>query len=294
MDREVAAFELGRPVRLRRVHARCSGGSSSGRAVAPASRDRMPASITKPVLGGVERPAHRLVEPAHDLELGRAQRDVADDLVLAGPAGGRSAAAAKRVRRAVPGVPRGGTVSPAGSARPAPPRPRCRPRGGGRGASGRTRPRSGARPPVPALTPRSPPRWCAAVDDRLLPGRHQRPRHVARTDHDVHPVARERTHQPARLARSRQGQLLLGDDHGRTVVGVDEVDQPAQRPGGLAALLAAHTLAEQVVGREALGTVAPPGRAPPRRRAAPPWPRGRPGSWSSLSCRDPRGGRRPA
>ena len=38
---------------------------------------------------------------------------------------------------------------------------------------------------------------------------------------------------------------------------VHEVDQPAQRPGGLAALLAAHTLAEQVVGRETLGTVAP-------------------------------------
>ena len=94
-----------------RVHARCSGGSCSGRAVAPASGDRMPASITYRVLGGVERLAHRLVEPTHHLELGRAQRDGADDLVLAGPAGGEVRRRAKRVRRAVPGVPRGGTVT---------------------------------------------------------------------------------------------------------------------------------------------------------------------------------------
>jgi hypothetical protein len=108
------------------------------------------------VLGGVEAASDRLVEPAHHLELGTPQGDVADDRMVAGPAVGQ---------------------------------------------------------------------------------KHRRPR-VDDAQEVVAPV---------------EGQLLLRDHDGRAVVRIHQVEQPAQGPGRLPAVVAVDALAQQVVRRQALG-----------------------------------------
>ena len=94
-----------------RAHARCSGGSSSGRAVAPTSRDRMPASMTNRCWVALSVPPTASLSRRTTSSSAAPSEALRTTCCSPGQPTGRSAAAAKRARRAVPGAPRGGTVT---------------------------------------------------------------------------------------------------------------------------------------------------------------------------------------
>ena len=69
------------------------------------------------------------------------------------------------------------------------------------------------------------------VHHGLLPPGHERATDVARTHDDVHPVPLESAHQPARVPRPGEGELLLGDHDPRTLVRRNQVRSlPSPRP----------------------------------------------------------------
>ena len=199
---------------------------------------------------------NRLVQPAHGLELGRSQRDVAGRGLHRGPGVGetrriREASEQDRARRSrrrhgdepdpLGGHDGGPRVDDAQDVVAPPERDAL----------------AGRRAVLPAHGPHElPPRGRAAVDHRLLPGRDERAPHVADADHHQHPVPRECADQPACLSRRREAELLLRHHDGGAVMGRDQREQPVQRARRLPPVLAADALAEQVVGREPLGAVA--------------------------------------
>ena len=148
-------------------------------------------------------------------------------------------------------------------------------RGAGRGP-GRAESASRGQRRRPGLTSAKPPVAGAAVDERLLPGRRPACAPCRATDHDVHPVARERPRQrrPGAVAPGPPPRRRChGDRRGRR-----RVDQPAQRTGGRRRAARRRTRwREQPVGREMQGRWPARRRALPRRRAVrrpprtPPW-----------------------
>ena len=240
-----------------RAQARCSPGSSSGRAVAPARRDRMPASTTNRCWVVLSRSATDSLRRRTTSSSAAPSETLRTVCCHPGPRS-REARCLGEPRQQ-----RGARRAPGRHGDQPDVLPRHRRRPGVHHAEQVVPPveRDALAGRRSVLAPDGrdevSPAGRAAVDDRLLPGRDQCARHVARTDDHEDPVPGELAHEPARVTRPSQGELLLGHHDGRPAVRCHHLEQPAERSGGLAAVLAAHALAEQVVRREALGTLVP-------------------------------------